>query len=156
MLIDLAAAVLLLLALYKGLRNGAVMALFYFLAIGAGLLAAWKGSDWMTGLLEGSLSLPPRWISFIAFALLFTGAALLVRLAGRAIEGALRLAALGWLNRLGGVLFYTLLYGLLLSFVLYWGSRLGWVRKEASEGSYAWPLVQPLAPALAEVLGWRL
>src|SRR5438309_7623343 len=110
MLIDTVALVLLLMAVFKGLRKGLIIAVFSFVAFIVGLAAALKLSSVVAGYLGSQVSVSQRWLPVLAFALVFLAVALLVRLGARMLEGAVKLAMLGWLDKLGGVLFFLLIY----------------------------------------------
>src|SRR5215212_75124 len=99
MFIDIIALILLVWASFKGLRNGLVVGVFSFLAFIIGLAAALKLSIVAANYLGSNTNIGERWLPFIAFALVFFIVVLLVRLGAKAIEGALRLAMLGWLNK---------------------------------------------------------
>src|SRR5690349_5475773 len=107
--IDLICLGLLVLALFKGLKKGLVLAVFSFLAFVIGLAASLKLSAVVAAYLGASTNVSARWLPVLAFALVFVGVLLLVRLGARLIEGALQVVLLGWANKLGGVLFYALL-----------------------------------------------
>lgn len=153
MIIDIIVLVLLVLALFKGLRNGLVLAVFSFLAFVIGLAAAVKLSSLVADYLGEATSIGKRWLPMIAFALVFIGVSLLVRLGAKAIEGALRLVMLGWLNRLGGVLFYALLYLFIFSLLLFYAVQLHLVKPATIAASNTYPYLQPLAPKLIGALG---
>lgn len=110
MLIDIIAFALLLLAVFKGLRKGFIVALFSFLAFFIGLAAALKLSAIMAAYIGGNVTVSQRWLPFLAFALVFLLVVLLVRLGARLLQGMVQTMMLGWLNRLGGVLLYVLIY----------------------------------------------
>src|SRR3954467_3587340 len=106
MIIDIITLVLLVLAIFKGIRNGLVLAIFSFLAFIIGLAAAMKLSAVVAGYLGTNTSISQRWLPVLAFAIVFFIVVFLVRLGAKAIEGALKLVMLGWLNKLGGIIFY--------------------------------------------------
>src|SRR5690349_8193204 len=108
--IDIIVLGLLLLALFKGLRKGLVLAVFSFLAFVIGLAAALKLSALVAVYLGENTNVSGRWLPVLAFVLVFGVVLLLVRLGAKLVEGGLQLVLLGWLNRVGGVLFFALLY----------------------------------------------
>lgn len=153
MIIDLAAGLLLVMALYKGWTKGLVLALFSFLSFFIGLAAALKLSALVAGYLASATNLSARWLPVLAFLIVFIGVALLVRLGARAIEGVLQLAALGWLNRLGGILFYALLYLFIFSILLFYADSLHLFRSTTTEASLVYPVLKPLGPKMIDALG---
>ncbi|RPD46021.1 CvpA family protein [Paracnuella aquatica] len=156
MFIDSIVAGLMVLALWKGWRKGLVLALFSFLALVLGLAAAVKLSAVAAAYLGEHTNLSERWLPFAAFALVFIGVALLVRLGAKMIESGLEAVALGWANRLGGVLFFALLYLFVLSLLLFYASQLNLIKPETLAASTTYPLLQPLGPRIVGLLGMVL
>ncbi|TCZ72751.1 CvpA family protein [Flaviaesturariibacter aridisoli] len=151
--IDIIVLALIVLALFKGLKKGLVLAVFSFLAFVVGLAAALKLSAVVAAYLGSSTNVSARWLPVLAFALVFVGVLLLVRLGAKLIEGALNVVLLGWANKLGGVLFYALLYGFVFSILLFWADGLHLLRDDLKKSSVTWPVLQPLAPKIIGGLG---
>jgi len=153
MFIDFIAIGLLLLSVIKGLRKGLVVALFSLLAFVVGLAAALKLSAVAAEYLGANTNLSRRWLPMLAFVLVFILVAFLVRLGAKAIEGALRMAMLGWANKLGGIIFYILLYFFIFSIILFYATQLHLIKHETIETSTAYPIIYPMAPVVMEALG---
>ncbi len=153
MFIDGIVAGLLLLAFFKGWRNGLVVAVFSFLAVVVGLAAAVKLSAVAADYLGRNVSVSERWLPFVAFAAVFMGVVLLVKLGARFIERALQAAMLGWLNRLGGVLFYALLYLFVCSILLFYAAQLQIIQPQAQQASVAYPYLAGLGPKIINGFG---
>jgi membrane protein required for colicin V production len=153
MLIDIIAFVLLLLALFKGLRKGLIVALFSFLAFIVGLAAALKLSAMAAQYIGNSFSISQRWLPVVAFIVVFLLVVLLIRLGAKLLEGAVSLMMMGWLNRLGGVFFYILIYFLIFSILLFYASQLHLIRPETSETSVTYAYIQPIAPKIMSMIG---
>ncbi|RYY41573.1 MAG: CvpA family protein [Chitinophagaceae bacterium] len=151
--IDLICLALLVLALFKGLKKGLVVAVFSFLGFVIGIAAALKLSAVVAGYLGTETNVSSRWLPVLAFVLVFVGVLLLVRLGAKLIEGALSLVLLGWANKLGGVLFYALLYLFLFSILLFWADQLHLLRDTLKASSATWPWLQPMAPKIIGALG---
>jgi membrane protein required for colicin V production len=151
--IDIIVLGLLLLAIFKGLRKGLVLAVFSFLAFVIGLAAALKLSAVVARYLGESTNVSGHWLPVLAFVLVFAAVLLLVRLGAKLIEGALQLVLLGWVNRIGGVLFFALLYLFLFSILLFWADNLHLLRAPLKASSVTWPWLQPLAPKIIGALG---
>ena len=92
-------------------------------------------------------------LPIVAFAVVFLAVVLLVRLGAKALEGVVNLATLGWLNKLGGVVFYALIYLFIFSVLLFYADKVGLIQPETKEASVSFPLLQPLAPYIMEGLG---
>lgn len=153
MLIDITAVILLIMALFKGLRKGLIVALFSFLAYLIGLAAALKLSTLMAGYIGSNVEVSQRWLPFVAFFVVFLLVVFLVRLGAKAIEGAMRVLMLGWLNRLGGVLLYILIYFFIFSILLFYGTQLHLIKQETINASVTYGFIEPFAPKLLDILG---
>ena len=146
MILDIAVLILFILALFKGWRNGLVLAVFSFLAYVIGVAAALKFSSLVALWLGDHTSIAERWLPVLAFLLVFILTAILVRLGARAIEGVLDLAQLGWLNRLCGVVFYCLVYLFSISVILFYARQLKILGPETLQASVAYSYIEPLGP----------
>lgn len=153
MFLDILAVMLLVLALWKGFRNGLILGVFSFLAFVVGLAAAIKLSAVAAEYIGQNVSISGRWLPIIAFAVVFLAVVLLVRLGAKALEGVVNLATLGWLNKLGGVVFYALIYLFIFSVLLFYADQVALIQPETKEASVSFPLLQPLAPYIIEGLG---
>ena len=71
MLIDVVAFILLIVAIFKGLRKGIIVAVFSFLAFIVGLAAAVKLSTAMAAYIGNNVSISQRWLPFIAFIIVW-------------------------------------------------------------------------------------
>ena len=156
MFIDVVCLLLLLWATFKGLRNGFIVGIFSFLSFLIGLAAALKLSTIAAEYLGANTNIGERWLPFIAFAAVFIIVVLLVRLGAKAIEGALRVAMLGWANRLGGVLLYILLYLFVFSILLFCAEQLNILKEETVSNSVIYPYIKPLGPKFIEALSYIL
>jgi membrane protein required for colicin V production len=70
---------------------------------------------------------------------------LLVNLGAKLVEKAVQLALLGWVNRIGGIFFYVLLYTLIFSVMIYFAVRVKLVGPETIASSQVYPFVAPIA-----------
>lgn len=153
MVIDIIVFLLLIYAVFKGMRNGLVVAVFSFLAFLVGLAAALKLSAVVAGYLGNNTSISQRWLPVLAFILVFFIVVLLVRLGAKAIEGVLRIAMLGWLNKIGGIIFYALLYLFIFSILLFYAVQLKILKPASLSGSMTFDYIYPLAPKVMSALG---
>ncbi|MBD0286475.1 MAG: CvpA family protein [Flavisolibacter sp.] len=153
MFIDVIVVILLVMALFKGLSKGFVVAVFSFLAFIIVLAAAIKLSAVVAVYLGKNVSVSERWLPVLAFALVFIVVALLIRLGARMLEGVLQLMMLGWLNRLGGVVFFALLYLFVFSVVLFYATQVHIISAETAQASVTYPYLQPLAPYIINAIG---
>jgi len=153
MLIDVVFLILLLLAAIKGVRNGLIVALFSLLGFILGLALAVKLSAVAAVYIGHTVNVSQRWLPLMAFLAVFILVVVVVRLGARAVQGMVELAMLGWLNRLGGVLFYALLYIFIFSIVLFYFTQNHFIKPEAAAASTTYPYVEPLGPKVLEGLG---
>jgi len=147
-MIDIIFIVLILVAVVKGYQKGLIIALFSIIALIVGLAAALKLSAVVAVYLQQNVSLSTKWLPVISFALVFFLAVFLVHLGGKLIEKTFEMALLGWLNRLGGVLLYVVLYTILFSVFLFYAERIPVFEKATIEASKTYPIVKPLAPGV--------
>src|SRR3982751_1020087 len=110
MIIDIIVIGLMIMAIFKGIQRGFIVALFSMIAFVVGLIAAVKLSTVVAAWLDDSINVSARWLPFLAFMLVFIVVVLLVRLLAALLQSTLELAMLGWANRLAGVLLYMVMY----------------------------------------------
>jgi membrane protein required for colicin V production len=153
MFIDVIVAGLLVLAVIKGFSKGLIVAVFSFLAFIIGLAAAVKLSAVVANYLGDNINVSQRWLPVLAFIIVFFIVVLLVRLGAKAIEGLVRTAMLGWVNRLGGIFFYGFLYLFIVSIILFYSAQLHLLGEKTIKDSITYPWLQPLAPKIIEGIG---
>ncbi len=152
-IIDIIAFALIFIGVIKGMRKGLVLGIFSVLAFIIGLAAAIKLSAVVAEQLEASTNLSQRWLPVLAFALVFVLVVFLVRLGAKLIEKALQMAMLGWLNKLGGIILYVLLYLLIFSVLLFYAEQLNLIKPATAEVSLTYPIIYPMAPEVIGALG---
>ncbi|MBD0331183.1 MAG: CvpA family protein [Chitinophagaceae bacterium] len=153
MIIDVIAAILLILAAFKGVRKGFILGLFSFLAFVIGLSAAIKLSAVVAEQLGHSTNVSQRWLPVLAFAIVFLVVTILVKLGARLIERVVRFAMLSWLNRLAGIFLYGLIYFFIYSIFLFYAEQLHLLKPETIQASGTYSLIRPLAPIIIDALG---
>lgn len=153
MFIDFIAIGLIILSIIKGFKNGLVVAVFSLLAFIIGLAAALKLSAVVAEYLGTNTNISQRWLPILAFAIVFFVVVLLVRLGAKAIERGLRMVMLGWLNKLGGMVFYFLLYFFVFSILLFYATQLHIIKPETVQTSVTYPIIYPMAPVVMDALG---
>lgn len=153
MLIDAAFAILIVVACIKGFRKGLIIALFSMIAFIAGLAAALKLSAVVAEKLSTNINAAGKWLPFISFVLVFLIVVLLVNLAARLLQKSVELVLLGWLNKLGGILFFIILYSIIFSIFLFYAVQLHFLKEEAIRSSICYPYLQPIGPSVINKLG---
>lgn len=140
-------------AVIKGLRRGLIVAVFSFFAFIAGIAAAMKLSVVVADYLKDSVNISAKWLPFISFAVVFIGVVLLVRWVASLLESTVEMAMMGWANKIGGIIFYTILYMFTLSVVLFFVQKVKLISDESAANSVTWPWLQPLGPWVIDGFG---
>ncbi len=153
MFIDIAFAILALIAISKGLRKGLVVALFSLAGWIIGLVAALKLSAVVSMHLQKNAAMGGKWLPALSFLIVFLGVILLVRLGASMIEKAVETLMLGWINKLAGSAVYLLLYGLIFSVFLFYLVEMKIISSETVNASAVYPLLAPIAPTVINSIG---
>lgn len=153
MIIDIIFLVLLVMAVIKGWRRGLVIAVFSVIALIVGLAAALKLSTVVAGWLDDSTNISARWLPVISFAIVFIAVTLLIRWGANMIEATLELALLGWVNKLGGIIIYVVLYTLAYSVLLFFAAQVKLINENTIAQSVVYPHIQPWGPWVMDGLG---
>jgi membrane protein required for colicin V production len=153
MTIDIIFIILVLVAVFKGLRRGLIVAIFSMLALVIGLAAALKLSAVTALYLNDTIHVSAKWLPVLAFLLVFVVVVLLVRWTAALIEKATTFAMLGWINKLAGVLLYAALYITIFSVLLFYGANAHFISADTIAGSRTYAFVKPWGPALINGLG---
>ena len=153
MAIDLLFTVLMLIAIIKGWRRGLIIAVFSVIAGIVGLAAALKLSTVVAAYLKDSTNVSVQWLPFLSFAIVFIGVVLLIRWAANLMEASLEVALLGWVNRLGGMLLYVVVYALAFSVLLFFATQLKLFSDETVARSVTYSRIQPLGPMVINTFG---
>jgi len=153
MVIDLALLIILAMACFKGYSRGLIVAIFSFLAIIIGLAAAMKFSVVVSGWLQNSTHISKQWLPFLSFLIVMVGVAILVRWVAKLIQKSVEVIMLGWLNRLGGIVFYVALYVTVFSIVLFYATELNVIKPETMQQSKTYAVIEPFGPKAINALG---
>jgi membrane protein required for colicin V production len=147
-MIDILFYIILCLAIIQGWRKGLILALFSMVCGLIGLAAAVKLSAVVATHMKSDLHMTSRWLPVIAFILIFILVLLIIRWAGRLIEKLLKLVLLEWLNKLGGILLFVILYLSIYSIILFYGTKTLVISKQAVEDSHFFSIIAPFGPAV--------
>jgi len=153
MIIDIIFLLLLAIAVIKGISRGFIVAVFSFLAIIIGVAAAMKFSYIVANWLQGSFNTGKAWLPFISFLVVFIGVIILVRWIANMIQAALNVTMLGWLNKLGGVVLYVLLFVAVYSILLFYLTEINLIKPETISTSRAYSFIEPFGPKVVDLLG---
>lgn len=105
-------------AVIHGLSKGFVSQAFSLVALILGVWLSFKFSNAVGEWLVNYIDLPGTVIHIIAFALIMLVVMLITHLAGKAVEGVLKVVMLGWLNKLLGIVFALLKAVLIIGLVI--------------------------------------
>ena len=146
MIIDIIVLIMLVMAVIKGLRRGLIIAVFSILAFIAGIAAAMKLSVVVAGYLKDSVHVSAKWLPVLSFLLVFVGVVLLVRLVASILEKSIEMVLLGWVNKIGGIILYIVLYLFMLSVLLFFAQQVKLFSESTLQQSVTWSWIQPLGP----------
>jgi len=152
-MIDIIFVILLVLAIIQGYRRGFIVAVFSFVSIIVGLAAAIKLSAVVANHLGHTVKVSDKWLPVISFAIVFIVVVLLVRLGARAIQKLTEALMLGWLNRLGGIILYAVIYITIYSVVLFYANQVRIIRPEAINASISYSFIAPWGPKAIDGFG---
>ena len=153
MIPDIVVAIIIILAMIKGYQKGLIVAVFSFIALFVGLAAAIKLSTVVAAYIGKVVKVSEQWLPLIAFVAVFIIVVLLVRAAAAVIERTVQFAMLGWINRLGGMIFYVALYIMVLSVVLFYAEQIGLIQSTTTGKSLIYSYIQPLGPKAINAFG---
>lgn len=153
MIIDIIFFGFMALAVIKGFQKGLIIALFSIIAFIAGIAAALKLSALVSVWLSQSTNINVKWIPFIAFILIFFIVVFIIKWSAKLIEKAVEFVFLGWINKIGGVLLFAVLYTLILSVLLFFAAQLHVFTEQTIEESTTYVYIQPWGPRVIDSLG---
>jgi len=153
MFIDIIFLLLMVWAVFRGFRRGLIVSIFSLLAIIAGLAAAIKVSALVAVQLGKVVNISDRWLPMISFAVVFIGIVLIVRLGANLIQKTVEIAMLGWVNRLGGILLYVILFTVVYSIFLFYAVQLHFFKEETIQTSVTYAWIEPWGPKVINSLG---
>ena len=151
--IDIIVIILLIIACIKGFQKGLIIAVFSVVAFVIGLAAALKLSTVVAEYLKTSVNITAKWLPFISFALVFIGVIVLVKLGAKLIEKTVKLALLGWVNRIGGILFYATLYLIIFSVFLFYAEKIKLFQSGSIQSSVTYPYIHNTGPFIINGIG---
>ncbi len=153
MIIDIAYLLILIIAIFKGISKGFIVGIFSLVAFIIGLAAALKLSALMAAYLQNHVTSFAKWLPVISFLLVFIVVVMLVGLGARVIKKALDIAMLGWLDRLGGIALYMIIYTIIFSIVLFFAEKIFLIKPDVIAASVVYKNVAPIGPYVINNLG---
>ncbi len=116
--IDVVLGVILIIAAIQGFRKGFIVEVASLAALILGIWGAIKFSDWTAGYISKTFDYHSGSLSVIAFLLTFIGIVILIHILGKILDNTIKAVALGFLNRLAGIIFGMLKVAVILSILL--------------------------------------
>lgn len=157
---DIVCAILLVIAIIRGLSKGLLHEALSFVGYFMGAWIALAYSDSTSTFFIEKLELGEKYSHFIAFILIFIGVILLFRFVGFLLTKLASALALGIVNRLLGMVFCigksALILSILLNICRYFDSSEKYISKEYKEASVCYIPVESMAPQVFEWLGLEL
>lgn len=153
MAIDILTLLLLAIAAFKGYRRGFIVGIFSFLGVVIGIAAALKFSVFVAGWFQDNTNIGVQWLPFISFLLVMIGVIILLRWMANLLEAAIDLVLLGWLNKLGGIVFYVAINMLVYSIILFYATQMGIIKQETIDASKTYALIEPWGPVVINAIG---
>lgn len=153
MVIDIIISVALIFAIIRGYQQGLIVAIFSVLAFIIGIAAAMKLSTVVAGHIGKAAKISDQWLPVISFIIVFLIVVLLIRMGAKLIQKTVQLAMLGWLNRLGGILLFSVLYILIFSVLVFYAEQISLLKPETIDASVTYSYIKPWGPKVIEGFG---
>ena len=68
-------------------------------------------------------------------------------------EKTAEMVLMGWLNKFGGVCLFLILYGMIFSVILFYGTEMNFISQSTINSSIFYSYISPLAPGIINGLG---
>ena len=117
-ILDLVFAIILIWSAYRGFTKGFILQLSTLAALVLGIFGAIEFSDFTATLLADNFNIAANYLHIIAFAVTFIIIVIGVHLLARLIEKLLQAVALGFVNRLLGIVFGIAKVAFVVSIIL--------------------------------------
>jgi membrane protein required for colicin V production len=146
MWIDILSGTILIIAILQGYRHGLIKAIISFFSLFIGLIVAFQFAGYISNLLKEHTKIGSQWLPFIAFLVVLIGVMILLKMVTGILQQSAEWLMLGWLNKLLGMILYALIYGTILSAVLYFMILLGVVEKASVKDSFSFSYLESWWP----------
>ena len=156
---DVVITIFLLWSAYRGITKGFLIMAASLAALVLGVWGAIRFSDLTANFLIEQFSWNTKYLTLISFALTFVGIVILVHFIARAMDKLVKAVALGFMNRLAGLLFGVLKTAFIISILLVIinsiDSRVPFIPQEHKENSILYQPLSRLAPAIFPYLNFE-
>lgn len=146
MWIDILSGTILIIAILQGYRHGLIKAIISFFSLFIGLVVAFQFAGYISNLLKEHTKIGSQWLPFIAFLVVLIGVMIFLKMITGILQQSAEWLMLGWLNKLLGMILYALIYGTILSAVLYFMILLGVVEKASIKDSFSFSYLESWWP----------
>ena len=146
MWIDILSGTILIIAILQGYRHGLIKAIISFFSLFIGLIVAFQFAGYISNLLKEHTKIGSQWLPFIAFLVVLIGVMILLKMITGILQQSAEWLMLGWLNKLLGMILYALIYGTILSAVLYFMILLGVLEKASVKDSFSFSYLESWWP----------
>ena len=146
MWVDIVSGTILIIAILQGYRHGLIKAIISFCSLFIGLIVAFQFAGYISTILKEHTKIASQWLPFIAFLVVLIGVMILLKMITGILQQSAEWLLLGWLNKLLGMVLYALIYGTILSALLYFMILLGVVEKSSMKDSYSFSYLESWWP----------
>jgi membrane protein required for colicin V production len=146
MWIDILSGTILIIAILQGYRHGLIKAIISFCSLFIGLIVAFQFAGYISNILKEHTKIGSQWLPFIAFLVVLIGVMILLKMITGILQQSAEWLLLGWLNKLLGMVLYALIYGTILSALLYFMILLGVVEKSSIKDSFSFSYLESWWP----------
>lgn len=153
MLIDLIFLIIMVMAIFKGISKGFIVAVFSLLAFIIGLAAALKLSAVVAVHLHEKMNVSGYWLPFLSFLIVFVAVVLLIRWGAALVKKAAGIVFLGWIDALAGIVLYAIMYLMVYSVILFFATRIHLISAETQAASHTYYFIEPFGPKVMSGLG---
>lgn len=153
MYLDIILAIFFFFATLKGYKKGFFLSLFSFAGYLLGMFLAIKCSAMLAEKMKSHTGQMEKWYPFLSFILILAGTVVIAGMLGKLVKKSAEAVMLGWLDRLGGVVLYMCIFGIIASFLLFFAMKVGMLSIETCNKSRLYGLIEPIAPNLMSFSG---
>ena len=141
------------LAIFKGISRGFIVAVFSLLAFIIGLAAALKLSAIVAQHLHDKMNIGGYWLPVLSFMIVFIGVVLLIRWSAELLKKAVSIVFLGWIDTVAGIVLYAIIYLMIFSVILFFANRIHLVTPQLKADSKTFSFIEPFGPKVMSYVG---
>jgi len=153
LIIDIIVMILLSFAAFRGYRMGLIAGVGSFLSLMVGLAAAMKLSVVVAAKIGESANVAGRWLPFISFLIVFSLTVIIVRMIARLLQKFTETILLGWVDKIGGILFFGLMYLSFFGVILFYVNKLELLPANTETKSLTYQFIKPIGRAVVDSMG---